>query len=382
MDRRVFFALVLAATALLAGAAGAAAQIFSLDDDPSFPLTFSPATPPFRSSEDPFGLGHSLGVVGPSPSLAAGPFVCSDLLNAGPALDVSLAQEWYVDALSANHTGFFPANLRLRFSVDRLTTGLAGTAVQAQFARNQQPADLFDTTVVFPHPCSFLPLGPGPFAGVLPTAGAGVGGNVLAFNQNFFGLLPAVGPGVFAGAIGNGTHDNIDAYNDLPVGALDVTGDGVTDADFYYTFSPANAAILGVSPSTIFDLAAGAAVPIPAFPPFAGPPAMGLDALGGPRRDDIDGLVVWDQGPVLGPHWGGPGAQPGVDCAIFSLSPDSGTIPVLRAAGLPVDAATVFVTDFSGAFAIYLYAVDLGITIAPGFNPAWANVDALEVRLP
>lgn len=379
MNRSVRLTLLLAAIAL-AQAAGAVAQTFSLDDDPSFPLTFSPAVAPFRSAEDPYGLGHTLGLVGPSPSLAVGPFVCSDMLNAGPALDVRLAQQWYVDGLSGNHAGFVPANLRVRFSVDRLTIGLPGTAVANQAARNQQPGDMFDSTLLFPHPCGYLPLGAGPFAGVLPSAGAGPGGNVLAFNQNFFGLVPAVGPGVFAGAIGNGTHDNIDAYNDMPAGLLDNTGDGITDIDFYYTFSPANAALLGIAPATIFDLIAGAAGPIPAFPPFAGPAAMGLDALGGPRLDDIDGLVVWDFGAIRGPHWGGPGGQAGLDCAIFSLSPDSGTIPVLRAAGLPVDAGTIFVTDFSGAFAVYLFSGDLGITVPPGVNPGWTNVDALEVR--
>ncbi len=373
--RSTFVSSLAAGLLALASTGAAGAQVFSLDDDPATSLVCPGAG--FRSSENPFGLGAIPGPFGPSPSLAIFGFLDSDLLTAGPALHIGLPPLCGVDAISADHVNIMPPNLRIRFSIDRKTSGLGGTASLAQFMRRQQPADIYDNTIFAPHPCNFLPLpAGGPFRGALPPTAIGPGNNVLVFNQNGFGLIPLIAPPVFGPAIGNGTHDNIDGYNDLPAPVLDTDGDGVTNFNLFYSLPPATAAMFGVSPATIFDLAAGAAGPAPALPPYALSPRLGLDSLGG--LDDVDGLVVWDRNAPLGPFWGGPGAQPGVDCAIFSLSPGSASLAAINAMGFPVNPGTVFVTDFSGGFAAYLYANTLGLT-SP-FGPQAINVDALEVR--
>lgn len=380
MKSRFFSTLTVFALALgLAGAVPAVAQpTFSLDDDPSTSVV-APVWTPNRSAEDPYGFGfvQTLGVVGPSPTLFTGGFFDSDFLNPGPAIDVRTAPGapvigglWYVDALSGDHEAFSPGQwpqVRLRFSVDRVTGGVAGSASRAQFASNQQPGDIFATTLLFSHPCNFNGnLGWGPFAGFLPTAGAG-GSNILIYNQSGFGLVPAVGPGVVAGAIGNGTHDNVDAFNELP-GKLDVTGDLITDRFLFYSVAPADAARLVVSPADVFAAPPGG-VNYPTAFPFAGAPALGLDQMGG--FDDLDALVLWDFDAPLG------GVQPAIDCAIFSLSSGSPSLAALQAAGVAVDPGTIFFTDFTGAFAVYATSNDLGLRSPAGQR--WVNVDALEI---
>ena len=70
--------------------------------------------------------------------------------------------------------------------------------------------------------------------------------------------------------------------------------------------------------------------------------------------------------------------QPGIDYALFSLAPGS---PSLIVYGL--DAATVFFTDFSGAFALYADSLSLGLHFTPPGAPfAGENVDALDVTHP
>ncbi len=101
---------------------------------------------------------------------------------------------------------------------------------------------------------------------------------------------------------------------------------------------------------------------------------MGLDRLGGDdARDNIDSLVVWDLGAPHGPAWNGPGAEPGLDFALFTLSPGSQS---LMALGLTP--GTVFFTDFTGAFAVYCFEWDLALDSL--FGPEFANVDALDVE--
>jgi hypothetical protein len=101
---------------------------------------------------------------------------------------------------------------------------------------------------------------------------------------------------------------------------------------------------------------------------------MGLDMLiPDEGRDNIDSLVVWDLAAPHGPAWNGPGAEPALDFALFTLSPGSASLVAL---GLP--ASTVFFTDFTGAFAVYCLDIDLALDSPLG--PEWSNVDALEVE--
>lgn len=343
----------------------APAQTISLDDDPTFPLA-GPMTAPFRSAEDPFGLGLppiGMGLVGPSPTLVLG-FADSDMLNVGPILDAGLGVLNYVDSVSENHAPIAMKSnptLTMRFSVDRATAGIGALGVESGFW--QASGDIYDSTAVFLHPGNFAGMpGPMPYAGVLGTAGVG-GSNVLVFDESFFGLTAGAGVGIMTppGAPTPmpiaGSHDNVDAYNDNPSATI-------AAVPIYYTLAPADAFLTGFAPSDIF-----VSVPPHGFGPmFAPSVAMGLDTMGG--LDDIDALVLFD--------YGVPGAMdPGIDYALFSLSAGSGSLGPLFAANPMINPGAVFFTDFTGKFWTYAYSPDLGIT--NGIDFPCLNVDALEV---
>ncbi|HEB60566.1 MAG TPA: hypothetical protein ENJ06_01960 [Phycisphaeraceae bacterium] len=364
-------------------------QTFSLDDNPSNPIT-TVTVQPFLGAEDPYGLGLPASLAGlmpPSPSLSVGPYIDAALLIPGasvPAWDVWPPTEGYLDAVSANH--FNPDDpdisevIRLRFSVDRATTGMAGSAVLAQAIRNQQPGDIFQSDHTSPHPFFYVgTLGPGPFAGVLPSAGVG-GSNALYIDESRLTLTAGNGVGVLVGPSINcppitpGTHDNVDAFNEYPKPMLDQDEDNINDFGYYFSTPPAEAFVSGMLPAAIYDIAPGGSFfPVPA-PPFATPQQMGLDILGdmGQGSDNIDSLVVWDRGELYGPAWQGPGAEPAKDFALFTLSPGSASLQVLG-----LSPGTVFFTDFTGAFAVYAFSRDLGLDDQNSFE--FANVDALEV---
>lgn len=369
--------------AVLATAADGWAQNFSLDDDAAFPGSFAPPTPPFRSAEDRWGLGLVPGVVGPSPTLGALGLLGSDILPPGLAPVFGTAPLWDIDGLSSNHLPWLGAPFRLRFSVDRVTSGIAGSATNNQFVLNQQPGDIFSSNNWFADPCAGFvgTLAPvlGTFAGFLPTAGV-AGTNFLVVNQGAAGLLAGgliVGPGMAAPPIGNGTHDNVDAFNDLP-GPMDPDGDNLPNFDIYYSLAPVEAVLNARLPAAILYNPAGVAAFPPPGAPYATPAASGLDVFGGVNTDDIDGLVVWDFPPLGSAAWGGPGAEPAKDCAIFSLSPGSATLVALQGAGFPVEGGTIFFTDFSGLFAVFAHSNDLGLRSPAGWRAI--NVDALEIR--
>lgn len=388
-------AALFGAAFVLIGSGSAFGQTFSLDDNPSAPLT-SPPMPPFLSAEDPFGLGLPAGLaglIGPSPSLLhpmTGPFIDGDLLTSMPGgppiFDVMPPNGGYINAVSADHENVFWPMIQLQFSVDRATGGIPGSALAAEAGFSQQPGDVYTSTASFVHPSVFagtlVPGGIPGFAGILPTAGGG-GLNTLTFDESFFGLTPGLGagatlpPGVPAPPIMPGTHDNLDAFNMLPTPTLDVTGDMVNDIDYFFSIPIAEALPTGVSPGDIFDVAMGAGGTVPI--PYAPAPSMGLDMAGGFSTDDIDALVLWDNNIPLGPAWGGPGGEPGIDYALFSLAPGSMTLLALTAAGIPADPSTIFFTDFTGLYAIYAFGSDLGVADLLMTGEEFANIDALEI---
>jgi hypothetical protein len=372
--------------------AAAGAQIwpvsYSLDDNPAAPLTSPPGVIPGFGAEDPYGLGTYGPSRAPSPSLIVGPYQDDDLLRPTapfggvPAWDVIVAGRGYLDAVSdnANRQGLKAAKLSMAFSVDRITTGVVGSAVNIEALNNQQPADIFRSNILFAHPKNFvgmLPPNMG-YLGPLPTAGVG-GSNILLANQGSLSLAAGMGvgapipPGVPAPPIVPGSHDNIDG---LTWGPLDITGDGNTDKWTYWSFNPDVGRLLGVpwSAADILDIApGGGAVPTK----FATGFQMGLDRMNMvniPNIDNIDGLVVWDRSLLGGPGWGGPGAQPGMDYALFSLSHGSSAL-----ATYGLSPGDIFFTDFNGTFALYATAADLGLIRMVGKSD---NIDALEVLVP
>jgi hypothetical protein len=111
--------------------------------------------------------------------------------------------------------------------------------------------------------------------------------------------------------------------------------------------------------------------------PFAAANTMGLD-LNGESTDAIDALIMYDNGIPGGPAWGGPGAEPGIDYALFSLAPSSFSLSFYQ-----LDAADVFFTNFTGTFWVYAPVNTLGLKGFPGGYPPGAgdNIDALDPPL-
>jgi hypothetical protein len=385
-----FLRFILGCLVLVLVTSGVVGQEYSLDDDPAFPLT-SPPSPPYRSAEDPFNCGLPglpsvpAGLVGPSPSLSVGPFYDSDILVPGPTvfpkMSFPLGGVFYVASISADHSSMYQdPDIKLRFSIDRATGGLPGSAAWIETMMNQQPGDIFDSTKYFTNPSVFvgtLPPGPPVFTGLLPTAGSG-GSNVLYLDESALKLTAGNGPGTLVGSGASGvmcppitpkSHDNVDAYNDFP---------GPLYKNYiYFSLYPADAVPMGFSAADIFAAKPGT----PGFypPPFATANMIGLDISFGPNTDCIDALVVFDNGKKLV-------CEPGIDYALFSLSPCSLTLATVNWILIPAgfqfaDPGAIFFTDFTGVFALYAYSTDIGVTLAPSMTlPGVINVDALEVH--
>ncbi|TWU29655.1 hypothetical protein [Bythopirellula polymerisocia] len=366
----------------------AAAQSISLDDNPMLMGGFG------KGAEDEFGFAAAPALT-PSPSLGAlGAPIDGNVFTPGiPAILEHTPNGGYIDAFSTNKPiplalpgGPVPA-ITLQFSVDRLTTGLPGSAVLTESGFVQQMGDIYTSTATFPHPVIFagMPHPAIPFLGPLPSAGVG-GSNTLLIDESAFGLTTAVGivpPGVFAGPLGTGSHDNVDAFDfrslvpdPLPL----FPGAGVYPVHSYFSIAPDEAVAVGASAADIFDTAAFASGTAPT--PFATSLSMGLDSLG-LNTDSIDALVMFDSGLVGGPENGGPGGEPGRDFALFSLAPGSASLGTAVGAA-PKSASDVFFTDFTGSFSVFAFPGDLGLPAGlPGFPfQNQSNIDALEITVP
>ena len=389
--RQFSLALVCAAAVLLASGSAWAqlGPVFSLDDNPAMPIT-SPLGPiPGFGAEDPYGIGL-IPVPGfaPSPSLPAvvmGPAMDQDLLVPGPPAGVPVpmmhtrvAGPGYLDAVTDNAFKANPgARIHLGFSIDRLSPAFAGAAF-VEAACNQQSGDIFYTDRTFTHPAAFVglpPLVPG-YNGPLPTVGMG-NSNLMLYDDSQLGLTVVGGPGIptppgiAVAPPFPASHDNLDALNWK---LFDLNGDMIHDRWMYLSTPPDAALVGGWMPGDVLDLAPGGAL-MPGMPPYAPAGQIGL-VPGAMQSDCIDALIVWDDGMPGGPVWGGPGAEPHLDYALFSLAPGSTT---LWQRGL--SEADIFFTNFSGSFWLYASAADLGLVGIPG--PAiGANVDALEMMHP
>ncbi len=363
------------------------AQSLSLDDNPMLAGGFG------KGAEDEFGLTGAIPLA-PSPSLGLLGFPSDgNIFTPGiPTVLEHIPNGMYIDAFSTNKPipfaapgGPVPA-ITLQFSVDRLTTGLPGSAVFAEAGFVQQMGDIYTSTATFPHPAIFagMPHPAIPFLGPLPSAGIG-GSNALLIDESSFGLTTAVGivpPGVPAGPLGPGSHDNVDAFDfrslvPVPGGP---PGFGVYPVHSYFAIAPDEAVVVAASAADIFDTAAFAPGTVPV--PYASSFSMGLDSLG-LNTDSIDALVVFDSGALGGPSNGGPGAEPMRDFALFSLAPGSASLGTAVGAA-PKSASDIFFTDFTGSFAVFAFATDLGLPSgAPGFPfQNQSNVDALEITIP
>ena len=331
----------------------AMAQEFTLDDNPDSPLT-CPGIPGLFSAEDPYGLWLPpvpADFIGPSPSLANanGPFMDSDILWIGVLQTLPLSNFGlsFVDSISVDHSGLTnQANIGISFSIDRATGGVNGTWSEREARNNEQPADIYDSDRMYTHP--------GTFAGqinppVLSTAGNG-GLNGLRYDESHFGLIAP------SSQIQKGTHDNIVSLNQQV---------GLTfQNNTFFTVSPAETALTGLNSSDIGGIAPRG---MPAL--YAMASTLGLH----PTLDSIDALIVWDFGtPLLN--------EPGVDYALFSVSPGSQILNTwVGPQGQTIDAGAILFTDFTGTFSVYLFSSDLGLAPVPGMPAGVINIDALDM---
>ena len=388
--RHFRFTVTLVAVVLLA-AGSARAQVgpvYSLDDSPAAPITSPPGAIPGFGAEDPYGIGLVTAPgLAPSPSLpAVAPMMATDqdLLVPSPVpipvptMHLLTPGPGWLDAVSDNAFKINPAPMiHLGFSVDRLSLGISG-AVAVEAACNQQSGDIYHTDQSFTHPAAFVglpPSAPG-YSGLLPTVGMG-NSNLMLFDESVLGLTVVGGvgvptpPGVPVPPPFVASHDNLDALNWK---LFDVNGDFMHDR-WVYLSTPPDAAMMGPwMPGDVMDMAPGGLL-FPGMPPYA--PAGQLGIVPGPMQSDcIDALVVWDDGMQGGPAWGGPGAEPMLDYALFSLAP--GSVSLWQ---FGLSEADIFFTNFTGSFWLYASAMDLGLMGIPG--PAiGANVDALEMMHP
>ena len=105
--------------------------VFGLDNRPQSPIGIDPPVPTGgNGAEDPFGQLVGLTSVGPSPSLAVGPYSDATVLVPGlttPELHLDPPPGAnYIDAFSGNAPPPLGNPIRLAFSVDRLTSGAPG----------------------------------------------------------------------------------------------------------------------------------------------------------------------------------------------------------------------------------------------------------------
>ncbi len=376
MNRNTRFGALIAGLAVAAVAMPASAQSFMLDDFPQAPLLGFPGFG--AGAESPWGFPTPPGAPsGPSPVIPTVPGVVvgdGDIIGVGPVTIAAPALPYMASLSSNTNPGSTAAAFlyQLHFSVDRISTGTAGSAVQAQTTLNQQPGDIFRGGSTFVTPLrliSTMATLPAPFAGVLPSVIGATPSNALVVDESALGL-PAdasgvvLGPAAVAAPLAAGTHNNVDGFDFGTVATA-----GLFTGNAYQTAYPDLLIPFGIPTADIFDIAPGSTT-FCGFPAFAATASMGLIV-----GDVIDALVVFDTPPVGSAACGGPGAQPGVDGVLFSLAPGS---PSLFTFGL--NAGDVFFSDFSGNFGTYASAPQLGLRPNPGGLPATArdNVDALE----
>lgn len=262
-----------------------------------------------------------------------------------------------------------------------VSMGASGTDYSNQAALGQAAGDRFmvnGLTTLSPAAV----MGGGGAAGIVPGGIPGGLGNfpinLLSANQTRYNEIPSIGPGVlntFAPPPGFTIQDDMDALELTP---FDITPDGIHDTPIYFSLDPISPGLFG-SPADILVSPPATA----GYTLFAGSTLLGLGA-----GDDVDALALWDTLGNLAP-------DPG-DYALFSLTPASPTlygadtlpglalvdddgingVDDLGEVGLGDDMspADIFVTDFSGAFTLFLSAGSIGMLPND-------NVDAIDVEL-
>lgn len=278
----------------------------------------------------------------------------------GPGLPCAIE----VDAFSRGADQQFGPNLPilagdLLFSVDEFAAGRpAGPLpnVRSEFAAGDSSADTFGILATLP---------PGPLA---PMPGANIGmvdgdGNYSASGFTY----PSIGlrepnmpmPGPIDMGDNQDAMDLVEPGTTAPAAVYFSLDGGMFDGREGLPNSNAAAANM-VGPADIF-VNAGAGMAL-----WVGAPALGLDLLG-PVTDDIDALILWENGNGVADVAPGPyGWQNGMDMIIFSVRRGSAVIGRPDSQfGIPIEEGDLLIPPVAGGAspypAIFLPAEALGL---------------------
>jgi hypothetical protein len=341
--------------------------------------------------------GPAAGPPPPLPNLGLLPFPPGPI---GPGLPRLVE----IDALSyGTDLMLTPAPMPMRvwtFSVDEYAAGLPSPVPPNVFSEGVFGTAEASANVFMTFPPGFLPPGPlPPFA--VP------GGNTLLFDGNGVPAPFVIPVPPIPGLLGLGLvqpnfptplllpdpGSNLDALDvDAPPGTFPVYFS--LDAMFVdpLELPPANsgsAAVHGVFPADIvFSPAPGVFGGV-----YAPAALLGLDLIGGPGSDDVDALVLWENGipgfvPAPAPYaWLVPG---GPDQLLFSLRRGSATIGALDSMfGFPICEGDILMPPVVGGLSpfpgIFIAAENLGLAtfrLTPGmvaFPPFSDDLNALDV---
>ena len=248
------------------------------------------------------------------------------------------------------------------FSADDSSTGLTGTEYNYQAIREQAAGDRFQTN----GRASLTPVqvmqGAGTATIVNPIEPGNASANLLSLNQDNYNEIPTIDPDEYNTYVANAGETVMD---DMDALELTLMGNDINYMDHTNIFFSLDS----ISPSLGLNYTAGDILLSQAntnyFELFASYSTLGLS-----EYDDVDALAVYDEvyETQLNIFY---------DYALFSLAPDS---PFLYGPDGIKDTiddyspADIFVTDFSGANALYLTAESLGL------DPD-DNLDALDISI-
>lgn len=364
---------------------------------PQMPVNPGPLRPPIVAF--PAGLG-GLGIPTYAPCVGVGPGIspCPGLVMGTVEVDaLSYGQDGpYIPSVIGPPNG--DAKGHWHFSVDEYAIGLGGP-IPPSVRSESAPGFAGDAAADV-----FVDLGLTSTPGIPPLLGAASHGNSGLWDGNGrlsvparfaypgTGLIEPTAPAPF-GTFPPDPGDNLDAY--------DIDGPNVTFPGFpvYFSmdaafFDPRNgfpnsgtAAANGFAPGDVVVSPAAAVGPI-LFAPAA---ALGLDVLG-PGTDDLDALILWENGtnafePSMQPYdWGLGG---GSDMLLFSVRTGSAVIGMPDSIhGAPIEPGDILTTPLATGLSpfpgIFIPAEDLGLQVSGARAPLGPlfgdDLDAADYR--
>ena len=391
-----------------------AASAVMADPGPPDPISIDRQSPSITFGETPghiydmllpgdprFGLGWDTGAV------AAGMVIHEPDFNYGLITPVDNN-----DGHSNGEVDPWDSPLLIYFSGSDKSMGIPMTDYEHQAIRIQAAGDRFVTngpTTVSPAIALYSGVQSGIMGPIMPGGMGNFPINLLSANQHRYNEIPSIPPAAFNGYIPPAGFTPMDDMDALELTPFVAAGAQMHTTPIYFTLDAGSPSWLGGGADILVSPPLA-----PNFIPFAPAPQLGLHQM-----DEVDALAVWDTDLE---------ATPGQDFALFSLAPGSPTLyasligdanydGVVSAgdyaavqanfgntglAGSVVmgdanrdgvvsagdfgsiqanfgnmggmSAADIFVTDFSGIFALYLPAQAIGMLHSD-------DVDALDVEI-